>query len=75
MTPFLLDLSEMFDLDRTMTTDLSEVFDLEILDAGRRVHLLLLLEQQHEEPTRHVAEQVAGTVRVHLAVARHRTLL
>ena len=74
MTPFLLDLSEMFDLDRTMT-DLSEMFDLEILDAGRRVHLLLLLEQQHEEPTRHVAEQVAGTVRVHLAVARHRTLL
>lgn len=54
---------------------LSQELHAEILEGDRAVHLLLLLQQQHEEPALHVPQQVTGAIGVHAVVTHNRALL
>lgn len=54
---------------------LSQELHTEILEGDRAIHLLLLLQKQHEEPALHVPQQVTGTIGVHAVVTHNRALL
>lgn len=54
---------------------LPKEFHTQILEGDGAVHLLLLLQKQHEEPSFHVSQQVAGTIGVHAIVTHNCALL
>lgn len=54
---------------------LSEELHTEVLEGDRAVHLLLLLQEQHEKPPLHVPQQVAGAIGVHAVVTHDSALL
>ena len=54
---------------------LAEEFDFDVAHADRIVHFLVAFQDEHKEGDGQVTEQVTRSVRVHFAVASHRTLL
>lgn len=54
---------------------LSQQLHTQVLQGDGAVHLLLLLQEQHEEPPFHVSQQIPGSVGIHAVVAHDGALL
>ena len=54
---------------------LPKEFHTEILEGDSAIHLFLLLQKQHEEPSFHVSQQIARTIGVHSIVTHNCALL
>lgn len=54
---------------------LSEQLHMQVFERHGAVHQLLLLQQQHEQTTLHVSQQVARAVGVHTVVTDDGALL
>lgn len=54
---------------------LSQQLHTEILQGDSAIHLLLLLQEQHEEPPFHVSQQIPRSVGIHTVVAHNGALL
>lgn len=54
---------------------LSEEFHMEIFEGDSGIHLFLLLQRQHKEPSFHVSQQIKGTIGVYTNVTHNHALL
>lgn len=54
---------------------LTEQFHAQVLQGDGAIHLFFLLQEEHEEASFHVTQQVPGAIGIHAVVAHNRTLL
>lgn len=54
---------------------LTKQFHTQVLQGDCAIHLLLLLQEQHEETPFHVPQQVTGPIGIHTVVAHNCALL